>query len=141
MRKIEIISRAVIAERGKVLFCRDKTKKHYFLPGGHVEFGEFTESALLRELKEEVSLEVIDTKLIGIAEKKYFQGSKYQQEINFVYYVQCDKLKTESKEGHIEFHLFDRQRFEKEDIRPKDLKKALSKWEKDKEFFHITTID
>lgn len=66
MKNIEVISRAVLLNKKKILVCKDKKNKNYFLPGGHVEFGEFSKDALLRELKEEVSLDIKKAELIGV---------------------------------------------------------------------------
>jgi ADP-ribose pyrophosphatase YjhB (NUDIX family) len=49
-KEIEILVRAIIQERGKVLVCRKVGKRYYFFPGGHVEFGESVKKVLTREL-------------------------------------------------------------------------------------------
>ncbi len=141
MGKIEIISRAVIIKEGSILVCRDKANKNYFLPGGHMEFGEFSADTLSRELKEELSLRTSDAELIGIAENKYFARGKCHQEINLVYKVDYKDLRIESKEDHIEFTLFSKKEFQKNDIRPRDLKEAVLSWQNNRKFFHIITVD
>ncbi len=141
MRNIEIISRAVIIEKGKILLCQEKGKQYFFLPGGHVEFGEFSEEALLRELEEEFFVDVKETELIGIAENRYFSREEEKQEVNFIYKVEYEGLNAESKESHIEFHFLTKEEFAKEDIRPADLKRMITKWQNDGKFFHIKMID
>jgi len=56
--ELEICVRAVIRKRGKILVCWHKLKKYYFFPGGHLDFGETAESALIRELKEELDIRI-----------------------------------------------------------------------------------
>ncbi len=54
-------------EDGKVLLCDSfKWPGIYTVPGGHVEIGETLESALVRELKEEVGLEVEIQELLSV---------------------------------------------------------------------------
>ena len=45
---------AVIVNDGKILAQRDTKTNEYYLPGGRVTFGETSEEALLREIKEEL---------------------------------------------------------------------------------------
>lgn len=54
-QEFEILSRAVIINGDKVLLANMRGKKRYFLPGGHVEFGETATAALVRELDEETT--------------------------------------------------------------------------------------
>ncbi|MCP4762694.1 MAG: NUDIX hydrolase [archaeon] len=44
----------------------DPFKNRYALPGGFVDYGETVENALVREMKEETSLDVKITKLFGV---------------------------------------------------------------------------
>ncbi len=141
MKKIEIISRGVVFSKNKILVCKNKGNKNYFLPGGHVEFGEFSQNALLRELKEELSLEAEETDFIGTIENIYKARGETHQEINFLYLVKCGKLNIKSNEEHIEFFLFSQEELKEKDVRPKKIKKALLKWKSDEEIFHITTKD
>lgn len=59
----------VIIEKGKILFVRrniEPFKEYWVLPGGHVEYGERVEDALVREMKEELGVSVRIKKLIGV---------------------------------------------------------------------------
>ncbi len=141
MKEIEIISRAVIIENEKILVCKDKERPNYFLPGGHVEVGEFSDDALIREMEEELSLKINSPSLIGIIENFYKARGIKHQEINLIYSANCNDLKLESNEEHIDFFLFSKEQFKEKDVRPRKVKDALIKWQKDKEFFHIKTRD
>jgi len=140
-KKTELVSRGLIIQEGKILVCRDKMNKNYFLPGGHVEFREFSSDALSRELKEELFLEAKEMSFIGVAENMYsVRGSSYH-EINFVYRVEHNGLGFSSKEEHIEFSFFTAEEFKESDVRPVELKKAVLCWLKEGQFFHVKTID
>jgi len=55
--------------KDEVLFVRQKTgpfKGWWLLPGGHVKFGETVMEAVVREVKEETSLLVNVSKLLGV---------------------------------------------------------------------------
>lgn len=53
----------------RILLCRSKKwGDKYVFPGGHVEWGEKLEDALLREVKEETGLDVYDLKLVSLQE-------------------------------------------------------------------------
>ena len=53
-------------EGGIVIIERAGEPKGYALPGGHVDYGETTETAAIREAEEETNLIVSDLKLIGV---------------------------------------------------------------------------
>ncbi|AGH81645.1 NUDIX hydrolase [Psychromonas sp. CNPT3] len=44
---------------GKLLIARSKNKKLFYIPGGKREEGESDEQALIREIKEEISVDLI----------------------------------------------------------------------------------
>lgn len=48
----------VLVRDGKILLQREKGGSDYALPGGHVQLGETTEAALLREYKEEIGADI-----------------------------------------------------------------------------------
>ncbi len=141
MKKIEIISRAVILKKEGFLLCKEKNNDYYFFPGGHVEFNEFSKKALKRELQEELSLKVNELKLIGVVENIYFSKGTKRQEVNFVYFTNSKEVELKSREEHIDFFLIKEKDFQKEDVRPKKLKNEIIKWRKNKKFFHIMVKD
>lgn len=70
-KKKRVTSRAVVYKDGKLLIMerwfRDKTgvlHHYYSIPGGGVEEGESGEQAVVRELMEEMSIEVNPTRLV-----------------------------------------------------------------------------
>jgi 8-oxo-dGTP pyrophosphatase MutT (NUDIX family) len=49
---------------GKLLIARSKNNELFYLPGGKREVGESDEEALIREIKEEVSVDLIPDSII-----------------------------------------------------------------------------
>ncbi len=47
----------IIINNGKLLAMKDERSPYFYLPGGRVQFGEAAEDAILRELREELSIE------------------------------------------------------------------------------------
>lgn len=69
MARTRIRAAAIIIRDGKILLMhRIKRKREYFvIPGGGVETGETWEETLIREVKEETSMDVVDYKLLFMA--------------------------------------------------------------------------
>ena len=53
---IEFIARAVIQKEDSFLLAHEIGEPNTFLPGGHIEYGDFSDTALRRELKEELGV-------------------------------------------------------------------------------------
>lgn len=62
---VEIYNEAGLCE-GIVLIERLNTPKGLALPGGFVDIGETVENAVVREMKEELTLDVTITSLLGV---------------------------------------------------------------------------
>lgn len=134
MKNIEICVRAVIQSKGRVLVCWHKEKKYYFFPGGHVDFGETAETALIRELKEELDISVKKLSFIGAMENIYEEKIDRHQEhrgkhheINLVFHVSVERAKDKSLEDHIDFVFLSKKEFARKKIFPIALKKAVIK--------------
>jgi len=136
-KQIEICVRAVIRDNGRILVCWHKLKRYYFFPGGHVDFAEKTEEALVRELKEELDIKVKKLSFIGTVENIYrdrYDKDKHY-EINLVFEVIAEKVKDKSLEDHIDFVFLDKKEFQKEKVLPLALQKNVIKWLKNKKIF------
>ncbi len=138
----EACVRGIIEKDGKILVChhiknRDKMA-YYFFPGGHIEFGEESKDALVRELKEELNLSIKKVSYIGTIENIFKEGKKVHHEINLVFNVITDNIKEKSREDHIEFIFLDKERFIKEKVLPITLRNVIVKWQKDKKNFWIS---
>ena len=128
MNNIELIARAVILNRNKIILCRIKGESWYFLPGGHVEFGEKIEASLKRELKEETGIKIKLNKIIGVMENFYKEKRKNHHEINVVFLGTAANQKISSKEPHIEFEYVNKKYIKNKTILPKKIKPLLIKW-------------
>ena len=87
---IEVIARGVCTVGGCVLLCRPKAGDYTYLPGGHVEFGETSREALVREMKEETGLAATAGELLGVVESQFMQHGKRHCEISLVYRMTID---------------------------------------------------
>ncbi len=58
MKKLESVA-WVFKKDGKVLCVRSKGKSKYFIPGGKLEVGETHQLGLLREIKEELNIDLV----------------------------------------------------------------------------------
>jgi 8-oxo-dGTP diphosphatase len=124
-KKIDVLVRAIIRDKGKILVCKKLDKGYYFFPGGHIEFGESAIEALKRELKEELALSIKKCSFIGGSEHLFTENGKKRHEINLAFDVKIDKLKIESREDHLKFFLFNKSRLIKERVYPKSLVRAI----------------
>jgi len=62
----------IVNDKGEILLVRSyKWGSKYTVPGGHIELGERSETAIRREVKEEVGLEVEPVRLLLIQEAIY----------------------------------------------------------------------
>lgn len=59
---------------------------YFFLPGGHVEIGENTKIALIREIKEEVGIDV-NIKNIFCIHEQFYQNKNMNWHENVFYYI------------------------------------------------------
>ena len=87
----------MIIKNNKLLVHETQKLKGYCLPGGHVEEGKSTKQAILREMKEELKINVKITDLFCINENIYDTGETTSQEINYYYKLEnLDFLPDES---------------------------------------------
>lgn len=103
MSHIELIARVLVVKNEKILLCKTVKEGHYFLPGGHVEFGERAERTLVREMEEEAHAVVSDLNYIGIFENGYGEGEERHHEINILFSGSVANEHVISAEAHITF--------------------------------------
>ncbi|MDR0975823.1 MAG: NUDIX domain-containing protein [Christensenellaceae bacterium] len=80
-------TRAIIEKDGRYLILRPVGVgcEYYYMVGGHIEIGETSEQAVLREIKEEVGIDVAIERLVCIHEHFYNKGEERFHEIVFYY--------------------------------------------------------
>lgn len=122
---IENIVRIIFKQDGKILFCKSNEYGHYFLPGGHVEFGDTLEQTIYKEMNEELGLQKEDISNIQftkIFENMYGTEENKFQEINFVFKADIkDELEIQSKEEHISFEWVDEDNVSEINLLPKGI--------------------
>ena len=74
-----------IIHNNKLLTHRNVNSDHYALPGGRVEIGEDSESALKREVMEEMGKEIEITGYVTTIENFFEMKGKKYHEIEFVH--------------------------------------------------------
>jgi 8-oxo-dGTP pyrophosphatase MutT (NUDIX family) len=62
----------IVNNDGKVMLVKITGKELYDLPGGHQEPGETAAAAAVREVKEEVGLDIFHVEQIGMTDRKDF---------------------------------------------------------------------
>lgn len=132
MSSIELLSRGALTHDGKLLLTYNKKKKHMFLPGGHIEFGESAIAALIREIQEETGMTVKVNEFLAAVEHQW-QGTKHQHcELNLIFHVMSTALSSrkapESREPNIEFLWHPLNELSSINLQPAILRKELPKW-------------
>ena len=73
-------SAAIIVYDGKLLVLQDEGIPHDYLPGGRVHLGEPAETALARELREELDINLPPHRLVFMAESFFtLMGTRYHE--------------------------------------------------------------
>ena len=89
----------IINDDGKVLLQKRSANKRFSpnkwgLCAGHVEANESLENAALREIKEEVGLDITSKELISYGERE-ITISDSNSHITYFYYIRCNKKENE----------------------------------------------
>jgi len=92
---IRVKAICVFRNRGRILVgdAYDPAKQELFYcpPGGRVEFGESSEAALRREMREELGAEIKNPVLLGVLENLFTFNGRPGHEIVFVYDAELDQ--------------------------------------------------
>lgn len=144
MSVIEVIARALILRDDEILLAHAKGENNTFLPGGHVEFGEFTTAALKRELEEELGVETETLEFLGVLEYQYgifTKKNEIHHEINLIFHTKIkdgfpceDEMK--SKEKKLEFFWVKINQLKKYNLLPEPLTELIPKWIREKKVFY-----
>ena len=101
-----------------------KDHNAFLLPGGRLEILENSEEGILREIKEEVGLN-LDYKLVSI-EENIVKDTKFHM-IEFVFYTEIDNFEmlTNLDDGWDKFEIVEIKDIDNYDIRPKSVKNLI----------------
>lgn len=91
-----------LIHEGKILLQNHSDCDFWNLPGGRVKFGEDTLSAIKREVKEELLIDVDNLKLVDISENFFMWDDKYVQELLFIYTTELssNNVLTQKQDFH-----------------------------------------
>lgn len=116
------LARGIFIKDKKVLLAKAAGYTNTFLPGGHIEFGESAKEALVREIEEELSIASTVVNFIGLVEHKWEKKGILNCEINQIFEVKSEELKTsdnpKSSEAHLEFFWCDADDLETKNLQP-----------------------
>lgn len=124
-RTIELIARGLAISDGRVLLCKNVKHGYYFLPGGHVEFGETADAALVREFGEEAGVAASCTSVALVAEHIFDRVKGPCHEVNVVFHVELPDTDVVSREKKIAFEWLDLAHVGDQDLRPNCIKAWL----------------
>ena len=119
---------------GYVLLTKADQDEYWILPGGRVELGEDTRTALERELMEETGREVQVGDLLWVVEDFFHLDGTYHHELAFTYAIFPEDLtilsstwthRTADGDTRIELRWFDLDHLEAVPFRPAFLKAEL----------------
>ena len=122
----------LIFNGNKILLQKHPNDNYWFITGGRVEFGDDTKETVIREISEELSLDVTNLDLAGLIENFFnLEGHAFHELATF-YRVKIAKdfeiptHEANGKEIHLEWHALDSLKHL--DIRPSFLKDHLHKF-------------
>ncbi len=115
-KKLKIRVNGIVIKDNKLLTIKMKNNISYCLPGGHVMLGEDSITAIIREMQEELDINITIQKEFAIAESFYTdKNSLLTHEISFYYIVKPDDFanislkdysKYENDKGETKQHNF-----------------------------------
>lgn len=119
-KHVELIARGLLIERDSVLLCRNLVHNYSYLPGGHVELGEPSSSAVAREFLEECGTEITVGPPLFISELIFTQRDKPRHEVTVVFHVarRDSSRPIHSLEPDISFHWATQPQLPSIDLRP-----------------------
>lgn len=137
----------IIKQENKFLIMKVNKTSYYHIPGGHIEIGEDSEQAVIREIKEEIGCDVKETKLFSIQENFWTRNNKKCHGIEFYYIIklkqqlqmqECEKIENDKgEEKLLHFKWVTLEELKDIDLRPSTIKDILINGEYLKGLTHI----
>lgn len=125
------LARAVILEDSRLLVNQFVGTSFTFLPGGHAEPGEGLQSALRRELSEELGVEATIGNYLGAVEYLWSHDVTGQQhyEVNHAFAVQAPLGSVvQSRDPSLHFQWVALDELEQYDLRPEPFRALVRRW-------------
>ncbi len=125
----------IIQQENMFLIMRVNKTPYYHIPGGHIEIGESSEQAVVREIKEEIGCDVQETNLFAIQENFWIRDNKKCHGIEFYYIIKLKKQlqmkdheRIENDKGEeklLEFKWVTLEELKDIDLRPNNIRNML----------------
>ena len=91
----------VLRYKDKFLFVKMNQNNFYCMPGGHVELGEDTKTAVLREMEEELGYKVKISRFLGETQNFFIgKDAKPWHELGYYYEVEAENEDDITKEDY-----------------------------------------
>lgn len=129
----------ILTHNGKFLAARMNSNTFYCFPGGHTEIGEDTETAVQREMLEEIGFEVNVKSLTAIAQNLYTSANgDLFHELSYYYLVEAKNIEDLNPQDYevlendkgvmkkIEFKWLTKEQLINSDCRPGFINKILN---------------
>ena len=137
----------IIKQENKFLIMRVNKTSYFHIPGGHIEIGEDSKQAVIREIKEEIGCDVKEAKLFSIEENFWTRNNKKCHGIEFYYIIKpkqqlqmqdCEKIENDKgEEKLLHFKWVTLEEIKEIDLRPSNIKDMLINEEYLKGLTHI----
>lgn len=137
----------IIKQENKFLIMRVNKTPYYHIPGGHIEIGEDSKQAVIREIKEEIGCDVKEARLFSIQENFWTRNNKKCHGIEFYYIIKpkqqlpmqdCEKIENDKgEEKLLNFKWVTLEELKEIDLRPSNIKDMLINEEYLKGLTHI----
>lgn len=137
----------IIKQENKFLIMKVNKTSYYHIPGGHIEIGEDSKQAVIREIKEEIGCDVKEAKLFSIEENFWTRNNKKCHGIEFYYIIKpkqqlqmqdCEKIENDKgEEKLLHFKWVTLEELKEIDLRPSNIKDMLINEEYLKGLTHI----
>ena len=137
----------IIKQENKFLIMRVNKTPYYHIPGGHIEIGEDSKQAVIREIKEEIGCDVKEAILFSIEENFWTRNNKKCHGIEFYYIIKpkqqlqmqdCEKIENDKgEEKLLHFKWVTLEELKEIDLRPSNIKDMLINEEYLKGLTHI----
>ena len=141
----------IIKQKNSFLIMRVNSTSYYHIPGGHIEIGEDSKQAVIREIKEEIGCDVQETDLFAIQENFWKKNNKKCHGIEFYYIIKPkyelemkDYQRIENDKGEeklLDFKWVTTNELEDIDLRPSNIRNMLINGEYLKGLTHIVRRD